>query len=225
MELKKNEKLNTDGKRRLYFMIGLNVALGLCILAFEWKSEVPELVLPPLDEDEFIVDPPVVITQQDPPPPPLAPTHIRVDKPQVATAKNLQEALPDAPETKAPPIAWEPPIESLPPEVVDNAPIDIVEDMPEYPGGWDAFFGFLAHEIHYPSRARRMGHEGTVYVQFVVERDGSLSHLEVVKGATQALDTEALRAVGLIPESFVPGRQRGRAVRVRMVIPIAFRLQ
>ncbi|MFT7031451.1 MAG: TonB family protein [Marinoscillum sp.] len=99
----------------------------------------------------------------------------------------------------------------------------IVEEQPEFEGGIDAFYQYLGNEIKYPEQAREMGVEGRVYVQFVVETDGSLSEVKSVKGIGAGCDTEAVRVVQNAP-AFKPGSQRGKPVRVRMVMPIAFTL-
>lgn len=100
----------------------------------------------------------------------------------------------------------------------------VVEEQPTYPGGMDEFYKYIMQEIRYPSAARKKGIEGQVHLQFVVERDGSLTNVEVVKGIGQECDEEAKRVLKSI-DHFTPGRQRGRTVRVRMRVPFEFKLQ
>jgi TonB family protein len=97
------------------------------------------------------------------------------------------------------------------------------EEQPEFEGGMDAFYRHVANEMNYPLQARQMGIEGRVDVQFIVEKDGSLSDVKVSKGIGAGCDSEAVRVVQNAP-SFKPGTQRGKPVRVRMVMPIIFRL-
>lgn len=99
----------------------------------------------------------------------------------------------------------------------------VVEEQPEFEGGMDAFYNYIRKEMKYPLEARRMGIEGRVYVQFVIEKDGSLSEVESVRGIGAGCDREAVRVVENAP-SFKPGKQRGKPVRVRMVLPVAFKL-
>ena len=99
----------------------------------------------------------------------------------------------------------------------------IVEKQPEFEGGLDAFHKYIMNEIKYPLQARQAGVEGRVDVQFVVEKDGSLSEVEVVKGIGPECDNEAVRVVRSIPP-FEPATQNGKPVRVRMVVPIVFKL-
>ncbi|MEQ8878827.1 MAG: TonB family protein [Cyclobacteriaceae bacterium] len=99
----------------------------------------------------------------------------------------------------------------------------IVEDQPEYPGGIDAFYRYIANNMIYPTEARTNGIEGRVYVQFVVDKDGSITDVEPVKGIGGGCDEEAVRVIQNA-EKFNPGKQRGMPVRVRMVMPIIFKL-
>ncbi|MEK6479007.1 TonB family protein [Catalinimonas sp. 4WD22] len=99
----------------------------------------------------------------------------------------------------------------------------VVEEQPEYPGGMDAFYRYVSTEMKYPLEARQQGIEGRVFVQFVVEKDGSLSDVKTIKGIGGGCDTEAVRVLQNAA-SFSPGKQRGRPVRVRMVMPVTFKL-
>ena len=99
----------------------------------------------------------------------------------------------------------------------------VVEEQPEFEGGMDAFYRYVGKEINYPLQARQMGVEGRVDVQFVVEKDGSLSDVRAIKGIGGGCDSEAVKVVQNAP-SFRPGTQRGKPVRVRMVMPIIFKL-
>jgi TonB family protein len=98
-----------------------------------------------------------------------------------------------------------------------------VEEQPEFEGGMPAFYKYVGSEIKYPLQARQKGVEGRVDVQFVVEKDGSLSDVKAIKGIGAGCDSEAVRVVQNAA-SFKPGSQRGRPVRVRMAISIIFKL-
>ena len=101
---------------------------------------------------------------------------------------------------------------------------DIVEQMPEYPGGMQALFEYLSQNIKYPEDAQKQKVEGRVLVTFVVETDGSISNLEVVKHAFPSLDTEAVRVLSGMPK-WTPGKQGGKVVRVKFTVPIVFNLK
>ena len=102
-------------------------------------------------------------------------------------------------------------------------PFDVVEQMPEFPGGQEALMQFLRQEVKYPKEASKDGIQGRVVVQFVVEKDGSISEVEVVKKVNEHLDAEAIRVVNAMPK-WKPGKQKGENVRVKYTLPISFRL-
>ncbi len=98
-----------------------------------------------------------------------------------------------------------------------------VEQMPEFPGGQAALMGFLSENIIYPAEAAESGKEGLVVVQFVVEKDGSVGVVKVVRGVDPLLDAEAVRVCKSLP-LFKPGRQNGQPIRVWFTLPITFKL-
>lgn len=106
----------------------------------------------------------------------------------------------------------------------ENKVFDVVEQQPAYPGGMGALNQWLASNIKYPVMAAENGIEGRVIVQFVVEKDGSVSGVHVVRGVDPSLDKEAARVVGQMPK-WIPGKQNGSAVRVKYTVPVTFRLQ
>ena len=109
-------------------------------------------------------------------------------------------------------------------EAEQNKVFDVVEQQPSYPGGMGALNQWLASNIKYPAMAAENGIEGRVVVQFVVERDGSVSGVHVVRGVDSSLDKEATRVVSQMPK-WIPGKQNGSAVRVKYTVPVTFRLQ
>lgn len=101
---------------------------------------------------------------------------------------------------------------------------DAVEQMPAFPGGNEALFAFLSKNIRYPAVAAENGVQGRVIVAFVVERDGSITDVKVIKSVDPSLDKEAMRLVKSMP-NWIPGKQNGQAVRVNFIIPVFFHLQ
>jgi len=99
----------------------------------------------------------------------------------------------------------------------------IVEEQPQFPGGINEFYEYVGSRINYPKKASDLGIEGKVYIQFIVDTDGSVTNIQPVKGIHPECDAEAVRVMKTIP-NFIPGKQKGRAVRVRMTIPIVFAL-
>lgn len=98
---------------------------------------------------------------------------------------------------------------------------DFAEVEPEFPGGEDAMIKFIQANVVYPEKSREMGEQGTVYVQFVVNTDGSITDIVILKGVSELLDEEAMRVIKLMP-NWKPGVQNGKPVRVRYQIPIKF---
>ena len=107
----------------------------------------------------------------------------------------------------------------------EEVPFVIVEDMPEFPGGTAAMFKFLSENVKYPVIAQENGIQGKVQCQFIVEKDGSITNVEVVRSAGDAsLDKEAIRVIKSMPK-WKPGKEKGKAVRVKFSIPVNFKLQ
>jgi protein TonB len=184
------------------------------------------LVRMPLNlEQDFVVPEyqPITVEMEDveqsehlkkPPPPPRPPVPIEVPNDEILEDEALDidaEIDFDEPAELPPPPALQ---EEEEPDV-----FIVVEKMPEMVGGIASLYSVL----EYPELARRAGIEGLVVVQFVIEKDGSPTNLEVLKSANQILDAEALRAVALL--RFIPGMQRGKAVRVRFAVPVRFTLK
>ena len=112
-----------------------------------------------------------------------------------------------------------------PKHVVEETKIfTVVEQMPMFPGGDGALMGYLRDNIHYPTVAAENGVQGRVVVGFVVERDGSITDVNILRGVDPSLDREAMRVVKSMPK-WTPGKQNGSAVRVKYQFPVSFRLQ
>ena len=100
---------------------------------------------------------------------------------------------------------------------------DVVEEMPQFPGGAPELMKFLSMTVKYPEAAEKKGTQGRVIASFIVEPDGSITGAKVVKSVSEELDAEALRVINAMPK-WTPGKQSGKAVRVKYTIPISFRL-
>ena len=109
------------------------------------------------------------------------------------------------------------------PEPVTEIVDETVDQMAYYPGGIPALMDFLNENIKYPEQAEREGIEGRVVAGFIVERDGSVSNIEILKSVHPLLDAEVVRVMSLMP-NWIPGRQNGQPVRVKYSLPITFRL-
>ena len=121
-------------------------------------------------------------------------------------------------------VATPPPPPPAPKPEVSNKVFDVVEEMPSFPGGQGALMSFLNSNIKYPVVAQENGIQGRVIVGFVVERDGSITDVKVMRSVDPSLDREAQRVVKAMPR-WKPGKQNGSAVRVKYTVPVVFRLQ
>lgn len=229
MEVKKSPKVELESKKNVFFMIGLVVALGLTLLAFEWtakpkKAESLGSVQAQAVEEEMI---PVTREQEvKPPPPPPPPKVVEVlnivdDDVKIEDELHIE----DSEANDATVIDVAPVVETKKEEEKDEAQVFfIVEDMPEFPGGELALRKYIANAIKYPVIAQENGIQGKVYVTFVVGRDGSIQDARIARGVDPSLDKEALRVVNTLPK-WKPGKQRGKPVRVSYTVPINFVLQ
>jgi len=223
MELKKNPKADLAKKTGMFLNLGLCASLLFTIVAFEWRSydDAGLLDLGSVDDDfEDILEIPP--TEQPPPPPPKIklPEIIEVpDEEEIEEEIEVELDVEVTEETVVEEIIFE---EAPEEENVDEI-FTIVEEPASFPGGLSAFYGYLKKEMKYPRQAQRMGIEGRVFVQFVVERDGTLTDMKVVKGIGAGCDEEALRVLKNSPK-WKPGKQRGRSVRQKMIQNILFKL-
>ncbi len=222
MESKKNKKADLERMYRLFLNVGLCTSLMLVILAFEWptyrESGIVELGKLNDDFEDILEIPP---TDQPPPPPPKIELPVIVEVPNEEEIKEETEIIIDMEVTELTVI------EDIVPKPRDeevDVVVDIVENYPEFPGGMKAFYKYVGDNMKYPTQAVRMGIEGRVYVQFVVDKEGNLSEVKAIRGIGAGCDEEAERVLRESPK-FIPGKQRGRPVKVRMVMPIVFKLQ
>lgn len=222
MEAKKSPKADLARKTGMFLNLGLCLSLLFTIVAFEWPSfdDSGLLDLGSVDDDfEDILEIPP--TEQPPPPPPKIklPEIIEVpDEEEIEEEIEVELDVEVTEETVVEEIIFE---EAPEEEDVDEI-FTIVEEPAGFPGGLSAFYGYLKKEMKYPRQAQRMGIEGRVFVQFVVERDGTLTDIHVVKGIGAGCDEEAVRVLKNSPK-WKPGKQRGRAVRQKMIQNILFK--
>jgi len=97
----------------------------------------------------------------------------------------------------------------------------VIENMPEFPGGESALYAFLKANLQYPTIPREVGIDGIVYTEFIVEKDGSISSIKILRSPHEALSAEAMRVIQAMPK-WIPGKQRTVPVRVRLTLPIKF---
>ncbi|MCF8357286.1 MAG: energy transducer TonB [Prolixibacteraceae bacterium] len=228
MELKKTPKADLENKRNIFVQLGLVISLGIVLMAFNINDTVKSIDSLGEMNAEAIEDEVIPITRQEevkPPPPPPPPKVIEVltiidDDVEVEEEFEFESTEAD----DATIIDAVPVIEEDEGNEEDAEVFVIVEDMPEFPGGELALRKWIANNIKYPVIAAENGIQGKVYVQFVVDRDGSVSNARIARGVDPSLDQEALRVVNNLPK-WKPGMQRGKPVRVSYTVPINFQLQ
>jgi periplasmic protein TonB len=190
--------------------------------------KVPDVIFPPV----IIPDPPVVEqklisgTKSNPNFFPVATTQQPIETPLVEPINPSTNLVGDETSTTQFPTVGNDPGGVVEPTTVTVKPVEIfngAEVMPEYTGGTKAMLKFLGKNLHYPASARSIGQEGTVYVRFVVNAEGKVVDVEIVKGVSAVLDQEAMRVVALMSK-WKPGMQHNLPVNVRMVLPVSFRL-
>lgn len=220
---KKTEKANLENKKGIFFEIGLILSLTLVLFAFEWKSydTFKPFITSGNNNTDIIELPP--ITKPIPPEPKiLKPTTIF--KLVENTDKDVKDILidvevkPDEPNVGYIPIETKPEI-----EVIENQIFIGAEEMPDFIGGDEARVEYLRKNIVYPSTARETGIQGTVYLTFVIEKNGEITDVKILRGVGGGCDEEATRVVKAMPK-WKPGKQRDKAVRVQFNLPIKFQL-
>jgi protein TonB len=226
MQLKKSPKASLEDKKLTYVLMGLVLVLSICYVAFEWTEK--EVTKYEVTDTEFFFEEEIDIQQTTqetpPPPPPPAVQEVEVlnvveDDVETETIEINTEDDKDVEVVIAPPV--EAPVEEEEEEVI----FMVVESMPEFPGGQQALFKYLAENVKYPVIAQENGIQGRVICQFVVNKDGSIVDVVAVRSSGEAsLDKEAIRVISSMPK-WKPGKQRGKPVRVKYTVPVNFRLQ
>ncbi len=225
MSIKRVKERRERRETAMYFFLGLTLSLLMVIAAFEYKSyDKPELVLLEGTANEIEMMNEIPPTEQPPPPPP------KQSIPQVITevaddteiVEDLQVEIDvEATENMAvEEVVYEEVALEEAEEEVEQI-FNIVETYPEPVGGFEAFYKFVSENMKYPQAALRAGIGGRVFVQFVVEKDGSLTNFNVVKGIGFGCDEEAIRVLKMSP-NWTVGKQRGKPVRVYKTLPIFF---
>ena len=234
MQIKKNPKADLTKNSNLYFAVGLVVILFISWRAIEWKTYdrsgygYESLNIDDEDDEEIPITEQIK-TPPPPPPPPPAPEIIEV----VEDEEEIEETIIESTETDQEEIVE---IVEVEEEFEDvDVPFAVIEDVPIYPGcervakskRRDCFQEQINKHIRknfrYPEIAQEMGIQGRVYVNFVIDKDGSITSIRM-RGPDKNLEKEAQRIIAKLPR-MTPGKQRGRAVRVPFSIPITFRLQ
>lgn len=227
MEAKKSKKAAIENQRGSWLLMGAVVALAFMFVSFEWTRHDVRLAANSLVNDPIFEEVLVPITypeeKLEPPPPPEIKvteefTIVSDDEEVTSAVATVSEDLGQINK-----VVWVPPVVET--EKVEEDVIHVTaEIMPEFPGGMAALMKYLGANIKYPTISQEMGSMGRVIVQFVVDKDGTITNPTVARGVDAYLDKEAIRVISSMPK-WKPGVQNGKKVRVKYTVPVVFRLQ
>ena len=226
MEIKKSPKADLQNKRGLLLEIGLAVALAIVIGAFAWTPK--EHRIEQVDLNYAIVEEEITeITRQDqkpPEPPKKVEVKVIADLLQVVTNDTKIETSMTFDEFDEDAEVFQE-VEVVEEEIVDDEPFLIVETMPSFQGGdLNTFRNWVQSNVRFPQIALENGIQGTVVLSFVIEKDGSLTNIQVLRTPDRSLSEEATRVLSKSPK-WSPGKQRNQVVRVKYTLPVVFRVQ
>ena len=224
MELKKNKNADLTKKSGMFLAIGLLTSLSITLMAFEWKSyskgDLMDLGALTDNFEEMIEIPPTEIPPQSPP---------KIQTPQLIEIPDDEEIEEEVDIDIDVDLTEDTIIEDI---VFDEEPEEeqaddiflVVEEQASFPSGNKQWTKFLNKNLKYPKQATRMGIDGRVFLSFIVDKDGSLSDINVIRGIGGGCDEEAVRVLKKSPK-WNPGRQRGVPVKSRMSISVVFNLK
>ena len=232
MEIKKDPKVDLETRKSTYVLTGLVGILAILFIAFEWTQTTRRQGnayqrVEAIEEEEEIV---MTVQNNTPPPPPPPPMpdvieqltivedDVEIEEVDVQSAEDDQNTEVQVVDLSA---------ETGPSEEEEaegNQIFTVVEQQPQFPGGEAALMAFIKKTLKYPAFAAENGIQGRVTLSFTVEKDGSIGNIEVMRSPADELSKEAIRVVSQMPK-WTPGKQRGKPVRVKYVLPITFRLQ
>ncbi|MBR5893266.1 MAG: energy transducer TonB [Bacteroidaceae bacterium] len=229
LEEKKSKKASLEQHKTTWLLIGYIVVFAALFVAFEWtateKKQTGEIISQGiLLEEEIMV--PITLPEKKVVPPPPAAKQITEILEIVEDDAEIEETEIMSVEDQGEVVEINEDANIVVEEVVEEETIyQVVEQQPEFPGGMQALMKYLRDNIQYPRISRENNSQGKAYVNFVVNTDGSIQDVEIMKSSSDVyLDREAVRVVKSMPK-WNPGKQAGKAVRVRFTLPVTFRLQ
>ena len=227
MEVKKSPKADLEGKKTTNLLIGAILTLAILFIGFEWserdKKVTTDTGIAEVEFEEEIIP----ITEQEQPqqapPPPEAPKAEEVIEIMDNDSKVEESTIQASDDTQAAVEVKYTPVEVEEEEVDEQQIFTIVEEQPEFPGGMAECYKWIGKNLNYPTISAENGVQGRVTVNFVVNADGSIVDVKVIRGVDPYLDKEAIRVVSKMPK-WKPGKQRGKAVRCSFNLPVRFKL-
>lgn len=229
MEAKKSPKADLENRRGMYLEIGLVVILAASLVAFNVRSyDTEEKVVQTRQADVEVVDDILQTKPDEPPPPPpeepeVVTTDLKIveDDAEIKNEVGIIDASDNANKAQEEFVPVQVEQEE---EVAEDEIFIVVEEDPEFPGGLEALNKYLAENIKYPQLAKENNITGRVYVTFVVEKNGTVANVKVLRDIGGGCGAEAVRVVKAMPK-WKPGKQRGQPVRTQYNVPVGFYLQ
>ena len=229
LEVKKSPKADLESGKSTWLLIGYVLVFATLFVAFEWtateRKETGMVVSAGvLLEEEVMI--PITLPEKKVVPPPPEAKQITDALEIVGDDADIQETEIISVEDQGEVVEINENMNIVVEELPEEETIyNVVEDQPEFPGGMQALMKYLKDNIKYPSISRQNNSQGRAYINFVVNTDGSITDVEVMKSTNDVyLDKEAVRVVSAMPK-WKPGRQQGKTVRVKYTLPVMFRLQ
>jgi len=228
MEIKKTPKADLENKKSTWLLVGYVIVLAFMFVAFEWTRDIRVDTSGRIAENVFEQDMEIPLTRQPevtpPPPPQVTPINdVLTIIDDDATAEETNFASSE--ETGEDVVIKHIPVTVDEEVVVEDEIFVIVEENPQFPdGGTAGLLQYLGKNIKYPTIPQENGTQGRVTVQFVVNKDGSIVDVKVIRGVDPYLDKEAVRVISTMPK-WIPGKQRGVPVRCKFTVPVTFKLQ
>jgi protein TonB len=232
MEVKKTPKADLESERITFFLMGLVVILSTIFVLLEWQSEVTfspdwekvsELFI---EEERIEKKEPIVFSKpvetkekKTESKPNITYEGFHIVKDSAVINDSTSQWLNEIDDTKEKDILSSVEIQKMIDDIVYADP----ETMPQYQGGYSELNRFIFRNIKYPPSATSQKIQGRVWCSFIVNKDGSISDIQIEKGVFISLDQESLRVLALMPK-WIPGTVRGKPVRVKIYLPIVFRL-
>lgn len=229
MEKKKNQNADIEKNKSVFFQIGLIAAMGLVLLAFEWttvKLTSKEIPGDPIDiynyNDEL---PPVILQKEElpePPKPQVKKVNVSLPPEVVDDTKVIDsnEPAPEPTDKKDNQVD----VSHQPDVIVEPTVFIVVEDMPSFPGGEEERLKYLQNNLKVPAIVKDARVNGTAHIGFIIDEEGNVTEVKLLKGVNPHFDKEALRVVNQMPK-WIPGRQRGKEVKVQMSMPITLKVK
>ena len=236
MEVKKSKKADLEGSKSTGLLIGYIVALAAMFACFEYttrtyaETDVVYSTVAYVSEEEVVPITQPIFTAAPPPPaetPAVAEildivdNNTDIEEEKIETSEDTHEAQSGPVAHMSGPVMAAPgPIQE---EGDETEIFEVVEQNPSFPGGDEALMKWLQKNLKYPPVAQENNIQGKVYIQFVVNKDGSIVDPKILRSADTSLDKEAMRVVQAMPK-WTPGKQRDRAVKVTYTFPVIFQL-